>query len=324
MTDETLATGAAPAENPAPAIVPETKPEPAAQPGADPKPDPKPAPTGKEPGKEDPKPAADAKGPWGDDWREKLANGDEKRLERLKRFADPMALLAAQEEGQKKISEGLKPKARPGDKATDDEWSAYRKEAGIPDKVEDYVAAIKLPDARLIGDDDKPIVEAFSERALKAGIHPGDMGVMVNSYYDLQEDIAYQQSVKDADFRKTAEADLKAAWGGDYQGNIAAMRPYFEAVDAGLMDNLMGGRLADGTKIGNHPGLLKFFATKAVAENPMATVLENNNNGMETLEAEIKKLETRMGADRAAWFKDEAAGKRLQQLYDARDKAKAK
>ena len=36
---------------------------------------------------------------------------------------------------------------------------------------------------------------------------------------------------------------------------------------------------------------------------------------MESLEAEIKTLETRMGADRDAWFKDDKAQKRLQALY---------
>ena len=149
------------------------------------------------------------------------------------------------------------------------------------------------------------------------------MGVMVNAYYDMQEEMTYQQSVKDSEFKKTAVADLKEAWGGDFKGNMAAMRPYFEGVDPDLFGNLMGGRLADGTKIGNHPGMLKFFATKAVAENPLATVLQNNS-GMETLEAEIKKLETRMGEDRDAWFKDNSAQQRLQQLYDARDKVKAK
>lgn len=319
MSEDTLATGAAPAENPvpsAPAPAGGDAPKPvahqpadaAASPAADPA---KPA---------DPQP----KGTWGDDWREKLANGDEKRMERLKRFASPEALLQAQEEAQRKISEGLKPKARPDDKATEEEWAEYRKENGIPDKVEDFVKAIVLPDNRQIGEADKPVVEAFAERAIKSGVAPRDMTVLVDEYYRMQEEVQFQQAEEDANFRKEAERDLKEAWGGDYKANIAAMRPYFEGVDAQLFDSLMGGRLADGRKIGDHPGLLKFFATKAVAENPLATVLPPSNQSAESLEAEITKLEKRMGADREAWFKDDKAQARLQTLYAARDRIAAK
>lgn len=320
MSDDTLAAGAAVAENPAPsdpAVVAAPAP---AQPAATPAhPDPaKPAEAAK-PAASDPEP----KGPWGDDWREKLANGDDKRLERLKRFASPEALLQAQEEAQRKISEGLKPKGKPGDKATDDEWAAYRKEHGIPDKVEDFVKAIALPDSRQIGEADKPVIEAFAERAIKSGIAPGDMTVLVDEYYRMQEEVQFQQAEEDTKFRKEAEKDLKEAWGGDYAGNIAAMRPYFDGVDGELFDNLMGGRMADGKKIGNHPGIMKFFAAKAVAENPLASVLEPTNQGAAALDNEIATLEKRMGEDREAWFKDTKAQERLQALYRAKDRIKA-
>lgn len=320
MSDDTLAAGAAVAENPAPSDPAAVAAPAPAQPAATPaQPDPaKPAEAAK-PAASDPEP----KGPWGDDWREKLANGDDKRLERLKRFASPEALLQAQEEAQRKISEGLKPKGKPGDKATDDEWAAYRKEHGIPDKVEDFVKAIALPDSRQIGEADKPVIEAFAERAIKSGIAPGDMTVLVDEYYRMQEEVQFQQAEEDTKFRKEAEKELKEAWGGDYAGNIAAMRPYFDGVDGELFDNLMGGRMADGRKIGNHPGIMKFFAAKAVAENPLASVLEPTNQGAAALDNEIATLEKRMGEDREAWFKDTKAQERLQALYRAKDRIKA-
>lgn len=320
MSDDTLAAGAAAAENPAPS-------DPAATPApAQPVAAAVPSPTdpGKQPAAAPGQPAEpEPKGPWGEDWREKLANGDEKRLERLKRFASPEALLQAQEEAQRKISEGLKPKGKPGDTATEDEWAAYRKEQGIPDSVEDFVKAIALPDNRQIGEIDKPVVEAFADRAIKSGIAPGDMSVLVDEYYRMQEEVQFQQAGEDAKFRKEAEKELKEAWGGDYSGNIAAMRPYFDGVDTELFDNLMGGRMADGRKIGDHPGIMKFFAAKAVAENPLASVLLPTNQGAAALDAEIAALEKRMGEDRNAWFKDTKAQERLQALYSAKDRIKA-
>jgi hypothetical protein len=319
MSDDTLAAGAAPAENPAPSEPSAGGNQPPAQPAVTP------AAPAVEAGKQPPaaEPAA-PKGPWGDDWREKLAGSDEKRLERLKRFADPVALLQSQEEAQRKISEGLKPRERPGEKATEDEWAEYRKEHGIPDKVDDYVKAIALPDKRQIGEADKPVIEAFSERAIKSGIAPADMTVLVDEYYRMQEETQFQQAEEDSKFKKEAEKTLKADWGGDYSANIAAMRPYFDGVDGELFDNLMGGRMADGRKVGDHPAIVKFFATKAVAENPLAAVLPSGSGSAASIDDEIAKLEKRMGEDRNAWFKDDKAQARLQQLYTARERIAAK
>ncbi|WP_189605706.1 hypothetical protein [Mesorhizobium sp. M4B.F.Ca.ET.017.02.2.1] len=321
MSDDTLA-GAAPAENPAAVTPPLATATPAPAPA--PIPSPTPAPAAPAPAaKPAPAPAADEDGTWGKDWREKLAKGDTKRLERLGRFASPDALLEAQEAAQRKISEGIKPKGKPGEKATDEDWKAYRKENNIPDGVDDFVKAIVLPDKRVIGDDDKPVVAAFAERAIKKGIAPADMAEMVDEYYALQEEQQFQQATRDQDFKKTTEAELKKEWGGDYAGNFAAMRPYFESVNAELFDNLMGGRMADGKKIGNHPDILRFFVNKAVAENPMATIVPAGGSSVEALHAEIATLEKRMKDDRNAWFKDTAAQSRYRQLITARDKLKA-
>ncbi|MBZ9981328.1 hypothetical protein LB521_09170 [Mesorhizobium sp. BR-1-1-8] len=327
MSDDTLAAGAASAENPAPGAAEAGKPAPAAvtatpaaaAPAAPAAAAASPAAV-PEAGKEA---AADDEGPWGKDWRDKLAKGDAKRLERLARFASPEALLVAQEEAQRKISEGLKPKGKPGEKATPEEWAAYRKQNNIPDAVDDFVKAIVLPDKRVIGDDDKPVVAAFAERAIKKGIAPGDMAEMVDEYYALQEEQQFQQATRDAEFKKQAEATLKSEWGGDMAGNFAAMRPYFETVNPELFDNLMGGRMADGTKVGNHPDVLKFFAHKAVAENPLATIVPAGGSSSESLNAEISTMEKRMKEDRAAWHKDTAAQERYRKLITARDKLKA-
>jgi hypothetical protein len=328
MSDDTLAAGAASAENPAPGAAEAGKTAPAPVTTEPAKAAPAPAAAAAAPGAEPAKPAtaekpAEEEGTWGKDWREKLAKGDAKRLERLGRFASPDALLEAQEAAQRKISEGLKPKGKPGEKATAEEWAAYRKDNNIPEQVDDFVKAIVLPDKRVIGDDDKPIVAAFAERAIKKGIAPGDMAEMVDEYYALQEEQQFQQATADAAFKKEAEAELKKDWGGDYAGNFAAMRPYFESVDPDLFNNLMGGRMADGRKIGNHPAMLKFFANKAVAENPMATIVPAGGSSTDGLLAEIASMEKRMKEDRNSWFKDTAAQSRYRTLITARDKLKA-
>jgi hypothetical protein len=265
----------------------------------------------------------DDDGPWGKDWRDKLAKGDAKKLAMLGRFASPEALLAAQEEAQRKISEGLKPKGKPGDKATAEDWAAYRKENGIPDAVEDYVKSIQLPDKREIGEEDKPVVEAFAARALARGVAPADMAHMVDEYYSIQEAQIVAQEDADAAFKRESMKALRDEYGGDFDVNVNAMRPYFDGFDADLFGKLMSGRMADGTKIGNDPNIVRFFVNKALSENPMATVVPSGGGNMETLNSEIAAMDKRMREDRVGWGRDSAAQERYRKLITARDKLKA-
>jgi hypothetical protein len=186
--------------------------------------------------------------------------------------------------------------------------------------VDDYVKAIPMPDGRQIGEDDKPVISYFSEKALKQGVAPADMGVMVDAYYAMQEEQVAAAEKADADFRRESTAALKQEFGGDYEANVAAMRPYFDSVNGDLFGNLFGGRMADGSRIGDHPDVIRFFVNKSVAENPLATIVPAGGSGAQALENEIKTLEARMGADRDAWFKDDKAQARLRQLLDARDR----
>ncbi|WIW52376.1 hypothetical protein LRP31_25490 [Mesorhizobium mediterraneum] len=261
---------------------------------------------------------------WADDWRQQIAGDDKKELERLGRFASPADVFKSLREAEKKLSEGVKPKTKPGEKATAEEWSEYRKANNIPETVDDFVKAIVLPDKRVIGDDDKPLVAAFSERALKKGINPADMAEMVDEYYAIQEEQQAQLAEKDSEFKTTNLSALKEEWGGDFKANINSMRPYFEAVDQSLFDNLMGGRLSDGTKVGDNANIVKFFVAKSLAENPAATVVPAGANQIETIQTEIKAAEARMRDDRTAWFKDKPAQERLQKLYEAQEKLTSK
>lgn len=261
---------------------------------------------------------------WPDDWRQQIAGEDKKELERLGRFASPADVFKSLREAEKKLSEGVKPKAKPGEKATAEEWAEYRKANSIPETVDDFVKAIVLPDKRAIGDEDKPLVAAFSERALKKGIAPADMAEMVDEYYAIQEEQQAQLAEKDAEFKTTNLSALKEEWGGDFKANVNSMRPYFESVNQTLFDNLMGGRLADGTKVGDNADIVRFFVAKSLAENPAATVVPAGANQIETIDSEIKAAEKRMRDDRDAWFKDKPAQERYQKLIEAKEKLTSK
>jgi hypothetical protein len=265
-------------------------------------------------------PSGDVAPKWADDWRQQIAGEDKKALERLGRFATPADIFKSLREAEKKLSEGVKPLAKPGEKATEEEWANYRKAAGIPDSVDDYVKSIELSDKREIGTDDKPVIAAFAERAIKAGVAPKDMAPLVEEYYAMQEEMVAQQAEKDAEFKASSMQALREEFGGDFKANINSLRPYFETVNGALFDNLLGGRLADGTKIGDHPDVIKFFVAKALQENPAATVVPAGGNQMEAIDTEIKTIKAQMGDPSSAYWKDAAMQDRYRKLVAAQEK----
>lgn len=269
-------------------------------------------------GKEEPRGEVTPK--WADDWRQQIAGDDKKALERLGRFTTPAEIFKSLREAEKKISEGVKPLSKPDEKATEEEWASYRKAAGIPDSVDDYVKAIELSDKREIGSDDKPVIAAFAERAIKNGVSPKDMAPLIEEYYAMQEEMVAQQAEKDAEFKASSMQGLREEWGGDFKANINSMRPYFETVNPALFDNLMGGRLADGTVIGNHPDVIKFFAAKALQENPAATIVPAGGNQMESIDTEIKSIKAQMGDPSSSYWKDTAMQDRYRKLVAAKEK----
>lgn len=269
-------------------------------------------------GKEEPK--GDVTPKWADDWRQQIAGEDKKALDRLGRFATPADIFKSLREAEKKLSEGVKPLAKPGEKATEEEWANYRKTVGIPESVDDYVKAIELSDKREIGSDDKPVVAAFAERAIKSGVAPKDMAPLIEEYYAMQEEMVAQQAEKDAEAKAKNMQALREEWGGDFKANINSMRPYFESVDSELFDNLFAGRMADGTKIGDHPSVIKFFVAKALQENPAATVVPAGGNQMEAIDTEIKNIKAQMGDPSSAYWKDAALQDRYRKLVAAQEK----
>lgn len=268
-------------------------------------------------------PASEVKPDWPDDWRDKLAKGDEKARKRLDRFQSPADVLKSWQELERKMSSGEVKAKLPAD-ATEEQVAAWRKDNGIPEKADGYLSV--LPSGLVIGDDDKPMINSFLERVHGKNAPPEVVAEAVEWYYAQQEEQITAQVTADKAFKQSAEDSLRAEWGGEYRANVNSISAFLDTApqtDDGqpLKDLLMGARLADGTRFGDNPAALKWLARLAADANPAGFVAPaGGGSQVDSVRDEIAKIEGVMRTDRAAYNKDEKMQARLRQLYDAEEK----
>ncbi len=263
---------------------------------------------------------------WPDDWRDKLAKGDEKVRKRLDRFQSPADILKSWQSLEQKFYSG-DVKSKLPDDATEDQIAAYRKENGIPDKPEGYLE--NLPNGLVIGDEDKPLVESYIERVHGKNADPAVVQETLDWYYQIQEDQMAQQAQSDEEVRQKFDDELRAEWGGEYRSNISAIKNFLsQAPDADdgtpLKDLILDSRLSDGTPAGSHPTMLRWLARLASEANPAGFVAPGAGlSQAQGVKDEIAEIEKVMREDRTAYNKDTKMQERLRVLYDAEAKLSA-
>lgn len=331
MTEPTLAADPAPtpsptpspAPAPAPAPSPSPAPAPAPKPGDPaPTPSPAPAPAAKKPGTladgddlDDPKPGAAT---WPDDWRDRLANGDDEAAKLLKRFTSPENIVKKLINQEKMIRSG---KVKPGKDATPEEQAAWRESQGIPETPAGYIEKLALPNKMVLGDVDKPVAEGFAASMHAIGAPQEVVNAGVAWYYKHMESVANEQATADKAFRTESRDALRDDMGPEFSGNMGAINTLFTDAPKGVKELLLEGRTGDGRLLGDHPDVIKWLVQTAKAANPAATVvLPGNQRSLEGVEGRIKEIETFQRSNRAAYFKDEKMQAELRDLYDRRSK----
>lgn len=272
-------------------------------------------------------PPSDVKPDWPDDWRDKMAGGDEKLRKRLDRFQSPVDIQKSWAAAEQKISSG-EFKAPLPDDATEDQVAAFRKENGIPDKPEAYLD--NLPDGLVIGEADKDLVGSFLERAHGKNADPGVVADMIDWYYGQQEGLIAQGAEADKERARAGEDALRAEWGSEYRGNLNAMENFLAqapADDEGntMRDLLLSGRLSDGTMVKDSPLAVKWLTSLANDANPAGFIAPGSGlSQADSVDAEIKEIEGTMRTNRSAYNKDEKMQARYLQLLEAKEKLSSK
>lgn len=319
-----------PAQNTPPATTPlDTNQDPTGSPPATP--DPKAG----EPSGGDPAPPAtpDPKAgeptdppPAGEDWaalRTRIAKGDEKLEKRLARYSSVESMAEALIAAQNKIAEGVKRTPLPKD-ATPEQKAAWRAENGIPESIDAY--KITPPEGVIIGAEDQPIIDEFINVAHEANMSPEQVNEAVGWYLNMREQEVEALAQYDQQKREETETQIRELWGAETQLNKNLIVNFVKSAPEGIGDQLLAGRLADGTPIFSSTPVLRWMADLARTVNPIATIVPGSGqNASQAMEDEIAILEKMMGDNSSDYWKGPKAERmqeRYRQLVDVRERTK--
>ena len=259
---------------------------------------------------------------WPADWREKAAGGDQKKLERLSRYASPQALADALLAAQAKIRSGDLKAPAPKD-GTPEELAAWRASVGIPESPDKY--DITLDNGLAVDPDTKPMVDKYLAAAHASNQTPEQVKATLASFYEARKAAADARAEADQKAVESAQDALQAEWGTEYRRDVNLIKGFLDSAPDGLRDRLINGRLADGTPVGSDPTALKWLLSLALERNPTGVIVPGGGGDpMKGLEDEIKSIEKTMRENRSEYNRDISMQKRYHDLLDARLKSQAR
>jgi hypothetical protein len=272
--------------------------------------------------------------PNGETWRQDYVTAakstvkdldDKKVLGRLERYTTPHAVVDALFQLQDRIGRGEMRSVMPKD-AKPEELTKWRAENGLPEKPEGY--QVQLTDGMVIGEEDKPILEAIKQSAHAMNLHPTQFNGMVDLYYDIIEQQTSRREEADTKARDTTEDFFRKQWGGDYRKNKAMIEAFVDMGPAGTKDLLFGARLADGTPLASHPGILQFLSDRSREVIDAATIVPSDSAQLaKSVQDEMNAIQALMGDKSSKYWKGPEAEKlqaRFRELASAQEKITAR
>ena len=186
------------------------------------------------------------------DWKASLS--DEVRADKsLENIKDIESLAKSFVHAQKMVGADKIPV--PNKFATDKDWDAVYEKLGRPKTAEEY--KFNLPEDQKVDD---AALKNFSTQAHKLGLLPGQAEGMVKFYNEMRStELAAAESTATGQ-REKAITELKTEWGQAYDQKLQqANNVVANVFPKGFMDT----NLEDGTKLGDHPAVIKAFASLA-------------------------------------------------------------
>jgi len=175
--------------------------------------------------------------------------------------------------------------AVPNENSTDDQWNEVYGKLGRPESADKYQLEVQSETAPL----DESAIKQFAENAHQLGLNNKQAQGILEFYKNSMEGSVQQARVDTETAQANAEQELRKEWGRSYDENI---KKAGAIAKANMSEDILNMELKDGTRIGDHPSVIKGFASIAnlMSEDKLVSTESENVDRGTDYEAEISKL----------------------------------
>ena len=175
--------------------------------------------------------------------------------------------------------------AVPNQNSTDDQWNEVYAKLGRPESADKYKLEVQSETAPL----DESAIKQFAENAHQLGLNNKQAQGILEFYKNSMEGSVQQARVETETAQANAEQELRKEWGRSYDENI---KKAGAIAKANMSEDILNMELKDGTRIGDHPSVIKGFASIAnlMSEDKLVSTESENVDRGTDYEAEISKL----------------------------------
>ena len=175
--------------------------------------------------------------------------------------------------------------AVPNNNSTDDQWNEVYNKLGRPESPDKYKLEVKSDVVPL----DDGAIKSFAENAHKLGLNNKQAQGILEFYKESMEGSVQQSRVDTETAQANAESQLRKEWGRAFDDNI---KKAGAVAKANMNPQILDMELKDGTRLGDHPEVIKGFANIAnlLSEDKLVgTESENVSQGVD-YQSEINKI----------------------------------
>ena len=175
--------------------------------------------------------------------------------------------------------------AIPNNNSTDDQWNEVYAKLGRPESADKYALDVKSEIVNL----DEGAIKSFTENAHQLGLNNKQAQGILEFYKNNMEGTAQQAKIDTETAQAQAEQQLRQEWGRDFESKVKQAGALAKAnMDANVLDMT----LSNGTRLGDHPEVIRGFAKIAsmMQEDKIVATESENVDTTKDLESEISAI----------------------------------
>jgi hypothetical protein len=136
---------------------------------------------------------------------------------------------------------------------------------------------------------DKGAIKSFAEQSHKLGLNNKQAEGILEFYKNNMEGTAQQSKIDTETAQVQTEQQLRQEWGRDFEGKV---KQAGALAKANINPEVLDMQLQNGTRLGDHPEIIKGFAKIAslLTEDKILSTESENVNTSKDIESEIASL----------------------------------